>query len=103
KRKRALQLGAHEAITVGERVREPVDLVMDTVGAATWQHSLRAVRPGGRIVTSGATTGSDIGLDLPRIFYRQVSIIGSTSATRAETLRMLRFMEAAALRPVVDS
>lgn len=103
KRKRALEIGAHEAIATGERLREPVDLVMETVGAATWQHSLRSLRPGGRIVTSGATTGSDIGLDLPRVFYRQISIIGSTSATRSETLHMLRFMEAASLRPVIDS
>jgi NADPH:quinone reductase-like Zn-dependent oxidoreductase len=103
KRERARELGAHESIEIGERLREPVDLVVETVGAATWKHSLRSVRPGGRIVTSGATTGSDIGLDLPRVFYRQVSIIGSTSATRSETLRMLRFMHAANLRPVIDS
>jgi NADPH:quinone reductase-like Zn-dependent oxidoreductase len=103
KRRRALEIGAHQAIATGERLSEPVDLVVDTVGAATWNHSLRSLRPGGRIITSGATTGSDIGLDLPRIFYRQLSVIGSTSATRAETLRMLRFMEAAALRPVIDS
>jgi NADPH:quinone reductase-like Zn-dependent oxidoreductase len=103
KRRRALELGAHEAVATGERLAEPVDLVVETVGAATWQHSLRSVRPGGRIVTAGATTGSDIPLDLPRIFYRQVSIIGSTSATRTETLRMLRFMHAANLRPVIDS
>jgi NADPH:quinone reductase-like Zn-dependent oxidoreductase len=103
KRARALQIGAHEALPTGERLREPVDLVVDTVGAATWQHSLRSLRPGGRIVTAGATTGSDTALDLPRIFYKQLSIIGSTSATRSETLRMLRFMEAASLRPVIDS
>ena len=103
KRRRALELGAHQALAPGERLTEPVDLVVDTVGAATWNHSLRSLRPGGRIVTSGATTGSDIALDLPRIFYRQLSVIGSTSATRAETLRMLRFMEAANLRPVIDS
>ena len=103
KRDRARGIGAHEAVPTGERLREPVDLVIDTVGAATWKHSLRSVRPGGRIITAGATTGSDIGLDLPRIFYHQVSIIGSTSATRAETLRMLQFMNAADLRPVVDS
>ncbi|HMJ11510.1 MAG TPA: zinc-binding dehydrogenase, partial [Polyangiaceae bacterium] len=59
KRQRALEIGAHEAIPTGERLREPVDLVVDSVGAATWKHSLRAVRPGGRIVTCGATTGSD--------------------------------------------
>jgi NADPH:quinone reductase-like Zn-dependent oxidoreductase len=103
KRARALELGAHEAHATGERLREPVDLVVDTVGAATWQHSLRSLRPGGRIVTAGATTGSDIPFDLPRVFYRQLSIIGSTSATRGETLRMLSFMQAAALRPVIDS
>lgn len=103
KRSRALALGAHEAIPTGERLREPVDLVLETVGAATFKHSLRSVRPGGRIITSGATTGSDLPLELPRIFYHQVSIIGATSATRSETLRMLRFMEAADLRPVIDS
>jgi NADPH:quinone reductase-like Zn-dependent oxidoreductase len=103
KRARALELGAHVALPSGERLPEQVDIVLETVGAATWKHSLRAVRPGGRIVTAGATTGSDIPLDLPRIFYRQVSIIGSTSGTRAETVHMLRFMEAAGLRPVIDS
>lgn len=103
KRRRALELGAHQAIVVGEKLAEPVDLVVETVGAATWAHSLRALRPGGRVVVAGATTGSDIALDLPRVFYRQLSIIGSTSGSRAETLRMLRFMEAAQLRPVIDS
>lgn len=103
KRRRALELGAHEALPTGERLREPVDIVVDTVGAATWQHSLRSVRPGGRIVTAGATTGSDIPLELPRIFYHQVSIVGSTSGSRSDTLRLLRFMEAARLRPVIDS
>ncbi|MDD9947730.1 MAG: zinc-binding dehydrogenase [Myxococcales bacterium] len=103
KLERARQLGAHETVGVGERLREPVDLVIETVGAATWRHSLRAVRPGGRVVSAGATTGSDIPLELPRLFYRQISVIGSTSATRGETLRMLRFMQAAGLRPTIDS
>ena len=103
KLERARELGAHEAISVGERLREPVDIVVDTVGAATWKHSLRSLRPGGRVVTAGATTGSDIPIELPRIFYQQLSVIGSTSGTRAETLRMLRFMESARLRPVIDS
>jgi NADPH:quinone reductase-like Zn-dependent oxidoreductase len=103
KRERALALGAHRVLATGDRVEEPVDLVVETVGAATWNHSLRSLRPGGRIVVAGATTGSDMRLDLPRVFYRQLSIIGSTSATRSETLCMLRFMEAAQLRPVIDS
>lgn len=103
KRRRALELGAHAVYAPGEHLPEPVDLVVDTVGAATFRHSLRSLRPGGRIVTAGATTGSELPLELPRIFYRQLSIIGSTSGTRAETLRMLRFMQAASLRPVIDS
>jgi NADPH:quinone reductase-like Zn-dependent oxidoreductase len=103
KRRRALEIGAHETLAIGERLSEKVDIVVETVGAATWKHSLRSLRPGGRIVVSGATTGSDIGLELPHIFYRQISVIGSTSATRAETLQMLRFMHAANLRPVIDS
>lgn len=103
KRQRALELGAHEALPTGERLREPVDIVVDTVGAATWKHSLRSVRPGGRIVTAGATTGSDTPLELARIFYQQISIIGSTSGSRADTLLLLRFMEAARLRPIIDS
>jgi NADPH:quinone reductase-like Zn-dependent oxidoreductase len=103
KRLRALEIGAHEVLPTGERLKEPVDVVVDTVGEATWKHSLRSLRGGGRILTSGATTGWDISLDLPRIFYRQLSIIGSTSATRSEVLQMLRFMEASKLLPVIDS
>lgn len=103
KRARALEIGAHEALASGERLREPADIVVDTVGEATWRHSLRSVRPGGRIVTCGATTGSDIALELQRIFYRQVTIIGACSASLADTKLLLRFMEAANLRPVIDS
>jgi NADPH:quinone reductase-like Zn-dependent oxidoreductase len=103
KRRRALELGAHEAHPTGTRLANPVDLVVDTVGAATWAHSLRSLRPGGRIVTSGATTGGDCPSDLARVFYKQLSIIGSTAATRAETVRMLQFLRAAGVRPVIDS
>jgi NADPH:quinone reductase-like Zn-dependent oxidoreductase len=103
KLQRALELGAHDVVATGERLREPVDLVVDTVGAATFKHSLRSVRPGGRVVTAGATTGSDIPMELPRVFYQQISIVGSTSGSRADTVKMLRFMEAARLRPVIDS
>jgi NADPH:quinone reductase-like Zn-dependent oxidoreductase len=103
KRQRALALGAHEAVETGARLSAPVDLVIETVGEATWKHSLRSVRPGGRIVVSGATTGSDPSADLGRIFYRQISIIGVSGASRLETEQLLRFMEAADLHPVVDS
>jgi NADPH:quinone reductase-like Zn-dependent oxidoreductase len=103
KRRRALDLGAHEAVETGARLSAPVDLVIETVGEATWKHSLRSVRPGGRIVVSGATTGSDPSADLARIFYRQISIIGVSGASRVETQQLLQFMEAADLHPLIDS
>ncbi len=102
KRERALQLGAHEAVETGQRLSAPVDIVIETVGEATWKHSLRSVRPGGRVVVSGATTG-DPAADLARIFYRQISIIGVSGASRVETQQLLRFMEASDLHPVIDS
>jgi NADPH:quinone reductase-like Zn-dependent oxidoreductase len=103
KRQRALELGAHEAVETGTRLSAPADIVIETVGEATWKHSLRSVRPGGRIVVSGATTGSDPGADLARIFYRQISVIGVSGASRVETEQLLHFMTAADLHPVVDS
>jgi len=103
KRARALELGAHEAVETGARLSAPVDLVIETVGEATWKHSLRSVRPGGRIVVSGATTGADPSADLARVFYRQISIIGVSGASRLETEQLLRFMEAADLHPLIDS
>lgn len=103
KRERALVLGAHEAVETGARLSAPADLVIETVGEATWKHSMRSVRPGGRIVVSGATTGSDPSADLARVFYRQISIIGVSGASRVETEQLLRFMEAADVHPLVDS
>ena len=102
KRQRALALGAHEAVEPGARLPAPVDIVIETVGEATWKHSLRSVRPGGRVVVSGATTG-DPTAELARIFYRQISIIGVSGASRVETEQLLRFMEAADIHPVIDS
>lgn len=103
KRQRALELGAHEVVPTGARLAEPVDLVVDTVGEATWAHSLKCLRPGGRIVTAGATTGPNPGADLTRLFYRQLSVIGSTSVTRGEFIRLLNFLHATGIRPVIDS
>ena len=103
KRERAIAIGAHEAIETGGRLPHRVDLVVETVGAATWEHSLKAVRPGGRVVIAGATAGALATLDLARVFYRQISIIGSSSVTRSEMIAMLVFMQASGLRPIVDS
>ena len=57
KRARALEIGAHQVFETGARLPERVDAVMETVGAATWNHSLRSLRPGGIVVISGATSG----------------------------------------------
>src|SRR5262245_49498462 len=83
KRKRALDLGAHEVYETGERLPVRVDAVMETVGKATWTHSIRSLRLGGTIVTSGATTGPDLDdAGLTRIFFLQLKVIGSTMGTR---------------------
>lgn len=103
KRRMALEMGAHEAVETNTRLAAPVDLVIETVGEATWKHSMRSVRPGGRIVVSGATTGADPSADLGRVFYKQISIIGVSGASRVETEQMLHFMEAADLHPMIDS
>ena len=102
KRKLALELGAHEAFETGARLPQRVDVVIETVGEATWAHSLRCLRPGGTIVIAGATSGTSPEADLGRIFYQQLRILGSTGSTRHETVAMLRMLEATGLRPHID-
>ncbi|HWG28582.1 MAG TPA: zinc-binding dehydrogenase [Actinospica sp.] len=102
KRKQALDWGAREAVASGERLAERVDVVIETVGEATWSHSLRALRPGGTVVVAGATSGANPPADLGRVFYLQQRILGSTGCTRAELVAMLRMMQATGARPVID-
>lgn len=102
KRRAALKWGARQAVPSGERLPEPVDVVIETVGEATWSHSLRSLRPGGTVVVAGATSGFNPPADLARVFYRQQRILGSTGCTRHEVVAMLRMMEATGLRPVID-
>jgi NADPH:quinone reductase-like Zn-dependent oxidoreductase len=102
KRARALELGADEAFETGARLPERVDAVMETVGEATWAHSLRALKPGGTIVISGATSGPKPPADLSRIFFLQLSVIGSTMGTRDELARLVTFCEQTGARPVID-
>jgi NADPH:quinone reductase-like Zn-dependent oxidoreductase len=102
RRARALELGASIALEAGARLPERVDAVIETVGAATWAHSLRALRSGGTIVCAGATTGGAPPAGLEHIFFRQLRVIGSTMGTRAELEALLRFMDHAALQPVID-
>lgn len=92
KRAYALALGAHEAFEPGGRLPERVDVVVDTVGEATWKHSLRSLKPGGRIVTCGATSGASPDAELNRVFYLQLSIIGSTMCTLGELHGLLKLI-----------
>lgn len=102
KRSRAVALGAHQAFEPGARLPERVDAVMETVGKATWGHSVRCLRPGGRIVVAGATSGPDPSAELQRVFYTQLSVVGSTMGSRTELQRLLSFLDVTGARPVVD-
>jgi NADPH:quinone reductase-like Zn-dependent oxidoreductase len=103
KRARALELGAHEVFESGARLPVKVDAVMETVGRATWAHSVKSLRPGGRIVISGTTSGPNVDdAQLTRIFFLQLSVIGSTMGTRQELDRLVRFLDATGARPLVD-
>jgi len=103
KRARAVALGAHATFNPDERLPERVDAVVETVGRATWASSLRAVRPGGVVVVSGATTGDDPSADLTQVFFLQRSVIGSTMGTRGELQRLVSMVDATGVRPVIDS
>jgi NADPH:quinone reductase-like Zn-dependent oxidoreductase len=102
KRERALKLGADQAFPDGARLPERVDAVMETVGQATWAHSLRALRPGGRIVICGATSGAVPPADLNRVFFLQLSVVGSTMGTRDQLARLLQFCQQTGVRPLID-
>ncbi|MBB6546343.1 zinc-binding dehydrogenase [Nonomuraea rubra] len=102
KRERARELGADQVFESGARLPERVDAVMETVGQATWDHSLKSLRPGGRIVVSGATSGAVPPADLNRVFFLQLSVIGTTMGTREQLGRLAVFLEQTGLRPVVD-
>jgi NADPH:quinone reductase-like Zn-dependent oxidoreductase len=102
KRDAALKLGADQAFPAGARLPERVDVVMETVGQATWSHSVRSLKPGGRIVISGATSGDVPPAELTRIFFTQLSVVGSTMGTRDQLGRLLRFCEQTGTRPLID-
>ena len=103
KRARALELGAHDVFESGARLPVKVDAVMETVGRATWSHSIRSLRPGGRIVVSGTTSGPQLDdAELTRIFFLQLSVVGSTMGTRDELDALVTLLDATGTRPLVD-
>ena len=103
KRSKALKLGANAALETGARLPRKVDAVIESVGAATWGHSVRSVRPGGTIAICGATTGDQPGAELTRIFFQDIRVQGNTMGSRDDFARLLKFVEHADLHPVIDS
>jgi NADPH:quinone reductase-like Zn-dependent oxidoreductase len=111
KREAAIELGAAAAFAPDrDSVKQVVaasdggvDAVLDTVGEATWDFSLRVVRPGGTVVVSGATSGPNPPAQLNRIFWRQLSILGSTMGTRDELSQVVELCARGRLRPLIDS
>ncbi|MCW2767773.1 MAG: Zn-dependent oxidoreductase, partial [Nocardioides sp.] len=103
KRARALEIGAHDVFESGARLPVKVDAVMETVGRATWSHSIRALRPGGAIVVSGTTSGPKLDdAELTRIFFLQLRVIGSTMGTRDELASLVSLLDASGARPLID-
>ncbi|GAB3834417.1 zinc-binding dehydrogenase [Dactylosporangium cerinum] len=103
KRERALALGAAAALDTGARTPQPVDVVIETVGAATFEHSTRSTRVGGTIVVCGGTSGFTANLDLTRLFAREITVHGSTMGSLEEFRALLEFVTEHRLRPAVDS
>jgi NADPH:quinone reductase-like Zn-dependent oxidoreductase len=103
KREEALKLGADQAFESGARLPERVDVVMETVGQATWAHSVRSLKPGGTLVVSGATSGDAPPAELTRVFFLQLSVVGSTMGTRDELERLIRFCLERDIRPAIHA
>ncbi|WP_328708573.1 zinc-binding dehydrogenase [Microbispora hainanensis] len=102
KRELALSLGAERVFELGAHLPTKVDVVMETVGAATWEHSLRSLKPGGTIVVSGATSGADLPVNLHRLISSQFRIVGSTMGTRNELEELLSFCIRVNVKPVIQ-
>ena len=103
KRALAQKLGAHATFESGARLPDRVDGVFDNVGRQTWSHSLRALKPGGVLVTCGATTGDATAGELQRVFFLQLRIIGSTMGTRSELADLLSFCGQAGIHPQIGA
>lgn len=102
KRERVAALGA-TPVAPGGRLPERVDVVVETVGAATLDHSLKSAKPGARIVVSGATSGHLAQVDLRRVFFLQQEVVGSTMGTRDEFAALVSLVTERGVRPVIDS
>ncbi|MGH3731506.1 MAG: zinc-binding dehydrogenase, partial [Micromonosporaceae bacterium] len=102
KRERAEALGA-TALESGAKLPERVDVVIETVGEATFEHSIRSLGYGGRIVVSGATSGHRPAIDLRRLFYFQQEILGTSMGTPEELAGLLTLCAEQGVKPIIDS
>ncbi|HEY0277516.1 MAG TPA: zinc-binding dehydrogenase [Solirubrobacterales bacterium] len=102
KRDFAIECGAHEVFESGARLPAKVDVVIETVGKATWGHSLRSLKPGGRIVVAGATSGMDPSAELNRVFFKELEVVGSTMGTLEELHRLVSMLDLTGIRPRID-
>jgi len=112
KLEKARALGADHGINhykqkISEEVRkitdkQGVDIVVEHVGAATWDESVKSLKTGGTLVTCGATTGPTVGLDLRHLFARQLTLLGSYMGTMGELHEVLQHVFVGRLKPVVD-
>lgn len=103
KRALALELGADAVFESGARLPERVDAVFETVGKATWSHTMKALKPGGIVVISGATSGDATSAELQRLFFLQLRVVGSTMGTRDELADLLRFCDQAGIHPTIGA
>jgi NADPH:quinone reductase-like Zn-dependent oxidoreductase len=103
KRALAAELGADETFESGARLPERVDAVFETVGKATWSHSIKSLKPGGTVVVSGATSGDADAAELQRIFFLQMRIVGSTMGTKDELADLLAFCQQAGIKPQIGT
>jgi NADPH:quinone reductase-like Zn-dependent oxidoreductase len=107
----AAAAGAHHGVIAGRDAAKSVhaicgdgvDAVIESVGEPTWATSLRALREGGAIVVAGATAGPNPPADLARVFWRQLRVLGSTMGSPAEFAALLRFIDRAAIEPIIDT
>ena len=112
KLQRARELGADHTINYSEKDfarevrgitgKQGVDIVFEHTGEATWEGSVRSLKWGGRLVTCGATSGFEAKIDLRVLFFKSISLLGSTMGSRGEVFRITEHMAAGRLKPVVD-
>jgi NADPH:quinone reductase-like Zn-dependent oxidoreductase len=98
----AVELGAQHTFSPGGRLPQRVDVVIDSVGETTWSHSLKALKPGGKLVMCGATSGPNPPADLNRVFFLQLQVLGSTMGTKSELADLISFLLTTGVRPRID-